>query len=267
MWRFSRYQKGEFESMMKTAGKLSPLFKSPGLTLQHFMVDWLHAVDLGVLQIIIGNILWESLPMLFPALPQKEQVKLQWQKLSQWYKQNDAPSKLDALTVEMLKLPGKGPKLRSKAAECRYLLPYAHFIAHQASDDSPHWKMICMLADNFLELAITMSVEPYDFRKAATLSRMVSSLAVSLEAEALSKNDENSWRVKPKLHMMQELLEYIGPDLGDLGSARRFWTYKDERWGGFLSTMAMRRGGPKTAANVAQGLITRYRALAHLSEL
>ena len=258
MWRSTRYKPGEFETILRQLGKISSLFKSPGLSMKHFMVDWLHAMDIGVSQTILGNVLWESLDMLFPGISKKLQVTELWKKLRAWYKDNKPPAQFDALTIEMLKLPGKGPKLRSKAAECRYLLPFGVLVARECNDGSQHRVAVCGAMESLFNLAVTMSTDPYNSDQAVLQSRRVGLLLVSLETEATAQGDELSWRVKPKLHMMQELIEYLGPELG---SARFFWTYQDESWGGWLSNTAARRGGPKHASTVALGLLSRWRCL------
>lgn len=43
----------------------SPLFQAPGFTLLMVAIDVLHALDLGVTQDMLGNLLWESLDVLF----------------------------------------------------------------------------------------------------------------------------------------------------------------------------------------------------------
>ena len=259
LWKQHRYKPGEFETAMRILGRISTLFKAPGLSLKHFMVDWLHAVDLGVGQSIVGNVLWECLDILFPNLSKKDQVKALYLKLKAWYKTAKPPSQLDGLTVEMLTLPGKGPKLRSKAGECRYLIPFAALIARECDDGTVRRKTIRNLTEQFLQVAVIISAEPYDAAAAAAACTAVVALYVSLEDCAIATGDYNSWRVKPKLHMFEELIQFIS---FDVGSARRFWTYQDESWGGWLSNCAARRGGPKFAATVALGLLQRYRAVA-----
>ena len=257
-WKSNRYLPGEFEAILRLRGKISTLFKCPGLSLRHFMVDWLHAIDLGVGQSVIGNVMWEALNILWPNLNTKQQVHAMYLKLKDWYKEANPPSRLDALTIEMLKLPGKGPKLRSKAAECRYLLPFAAILARECDDGSPRRRTIKNMTERFLEMAIIVSTVPYDAAQAAACCKSVSSLLVALEDWSVSAGDSLSWRIKPKLHLMQELIEFIGIDYG---SARTFWTYQDENWGGWLSKCAARRGGPKFAGTVALGLLQRYRAV------
>ena len=222
------------------------------------MVDWLHAVDIGVSQSILGNVLFESLDILWPGLTKKDQILELWKKLKAWYNVNQPPARLDGLTLEMLKLPGKGPKLRSKAGESRYLLPFGLQVAIDCDDGSSHRSTVRHLMQALYDLAVIMATDPYDSPKAVQTSRKVGLFFVALEDEAVSSGDDQSWRVKPNLHMFQALVEYLSPELG---SASRFWTYQDESWGGWLSNTAARRGGPKHAAAVAHGLLSRYRCL------
>ena len=258
-WKKERYLPGEFETMLRLAGKLSSIFKAPGVSLRIFMVDWLHAIDLGVGQSVLGNVLYESLDILWPNLPKKQQVQQLYLKMKAWYQVAKPPSRLDALTIEMLKLPGKGPKLRSKAAECRYLLPFGELVARECDDGSVRRTTITALMEHFLQLAITVSSVPYDSAAAVCACNKVCLLFTTLEDAAIATGDELSWRAKPKLHMMQELITFQGVEFG---SARNFWTYQDESWGGWLSNCAARKGGPKFAGTVAFGLLQRYRAVA-----
>lgn len=254
-WKSMRYKPGDFEAMLRSKGELSTIFKSPNLQIKHFLIDWLHAVDLGVSQSVIGNVLWEIL-QLCPGNNRDDKLKYLWADLKMFYAEYSPPSKLDNLTMEMLKLPGKPPKLRSKAAECRYLLPFAAIMAERYNDGSPHRSTVMHVIKNLLEVSQCLSTAPYNQQKAIAACRRCCILFVQLETSALQRGDEFSWRVKPKLHMFQELIEFVSPQFGN---PRDFWTYKDEGWGGFLSTIASRRGGPKFASSTALNLLRRYR--------
>ena len=61
------------------------------------------------------------------------------------------------------------------------------------------------------------------------------------------------WRVKPKMHLMQELCEMtegINP--------ARSWTYRDEDFGGSMAHSGKRKGGKYTAIAVSRQVLTRY---------
>ena len=55
----------------------------------------------------------------------------------------------------------------------------------------------------------------------------VALLLCGLEMEALSVGDCTRWRTKPKVHLMEELVEY---QTVEHGSPCEYWTYKDARW-------------------------------------
>ena len=59
-WRKRRYSAAQFWAKMRSDG-VTPccLFALPGLTLDMVTIDVLRAVDLGISQDIIGNVLWE----------------------------------------------------------------------------------------------------------------------------------------------------------------------------------------------------------------
>ena len=79
--------------------------------------------------------------------------------------------------------------------------------------------------------------------------------ALSREASA---NDDRYWRMKPKLHMFQELAEF---QTADLGQPARFWTYQDESFVGTVAKLAMSRGGMKSVASAAKTTLLRCYAL------
>lgn len=256
-WRNARYNENEFAALLLAAGLLSIIFQCPGFVLKYILIDWLHAVDLGVSQTVIGN-LFNEVCELLPGSTRKDRVNALWLKLKGWYQQSQPPSKLDGLTPEMIKQPGKKPKLRSKAGECRYLIPFAASLAREFDDGSVHRNAVNMLLQNLLEVSLCISADPYDAKKAADACTRLCRLHVALEQISKAKGDDLGWSCKPKLHMMEELICFVGPEFG---SPRNFWTYQDESWGGWLANAATRRGGPKFAATCALNLLRRYRAV------
>ena len=55
------------------------------------------------------------------------------------------------------------------------------------------------------------------------------------------------WQLRPKHHMMQELAEYMAPDLQM--SPAEFWSYQDEDFVGWISDFAASKGGANNAAS------------------
>ena len=63
-----------------------------------------------------------------------------------------------------------------------------------------------------------------------------------------------TFRIKPKLHLMQELCEMSLPTC-----PAKHWTYRDEDRGGSLARLAQRRGGPKTPFSIGKTTLTKFR--------
>ena len=72
--------------------------------------------------------------------------------------------------------------------------------------------------------------------RAARCSRQFCTLHKALSKEA---SNDNLWKLKPKMHMIQEMWE-VQSEL--FGNPREFWTYRDERFMGAVSSMAHSRG-------------------------
>ena len=173
------------------------------------------------------------------------------------------PDRLDNLTEEMIKGSGRAPKQRGRAAQVRYLLPFAARLAESFAHTDSHWHTVATLLDYLLKLTMMNKHRPYPAEGAAELSRKIALLFTALEHEALAKGDAVNWRCKPKVHLMQELIEY---QCALVGSPCEYWTYKDETWGAWVSRACMRRGGMKSATNVAYSGIRRFRYLMHRAE-
>ena len=262
-WRQQRLTGYMYLVQQKLAGILpSPLFESPGLTVDMVMVDWLHTMDQGVIADVIGNVFWELLPLLFHGT-RKLQVQTLWGIVKIYYHHARVPDRLDGLTAEMIKAKGKSPKQRGRAAQVRYLLPLAAQLAEEHSHENGHWLTVAALTDALLRLTLMNNERPYPASQAADLSRRVALLYTGLEMEAVAKGNTYSWRVKPKLHLMQELIEY---QCQQSGSPCQYWTYKDESWGAWLAAASVRRGGRKTAWGVALSSLLRFRYLMHKRE-
>ena len=110
--------------MMRAQGiQPCPIFDLPGVGLDIICIDVLHCLDLGFTQDVLGNIFLEYLASgLCPGANQDARVKSLWEQLKVHQKKYKSPTKLQGLTMEMIKQPKKPPKLRAKGAETRILL-------------------------------------------------------------------------------------------------------------------------------------------------
>ena len=71
---------------------------------------------------------------------------------------------------------------------------------------------------------------------------------------ALAESLPNMWRLKPKMHLLQELCEMreqpSNPSL--------FWTYRDEDFGGSIAHISRRRGGKNSSSSTATSVLDRF---------
>lgn len=195
-----------------------------------------------------------------PGNNKEERTKALWQELKKWYQETKAPNRLDNLTYEMVqKKPAAPPKLRGKAAEVRGVLPFALLTAEKYQDGSTHRSTVLALVRWLCTLVRFCRSVPYPAQEASEAAMKVAVLYSALEAEACRGGNTVLWRVKPKLHLLQELCEYVAPVHG---SPFTFQNYLDESIGGWVGKMGVRRGGPKRAAGVALNVLSRFRAFA-----
>ena len=259
-WRRDRYQPGQFLRLMKDSNvPISALFSLPGFTEQSILQDWLHVVDLGVAQDHIGNLFHEVAEKL-PGATRADRVHALFLKIRQFYREQPARTcHLNHLTPEMIKPEGQGPKLRAKGAETRHLIKFAASLAREQAGDNAHDRAVVGLFDSLLTLANLVASPAFDKAAAASASRKYCALATALRTQALAA-DENSkfWKCKPKMHMLQELVEYT---CMERGSPAGFWTYADESWCGWLKRRGHSRGGRFVPEAHAERLLHRYRAL------
>ena len=86
----------------------------------------MHTADLGITSDVLGSLFWMLLGKMPGPTSRKEQCSCLFLDLKAYYARVKPDSQLDNLTVSMIqKAKAKSPKLRAKAAEARFLVPYA----------------------------------------------------------------------------------------------------------------------------------------------
>jgi hypothetical protein len=175
--------------------------------------------------------------------------------MREYYRAKKPASQLQQLTVEMLKAPGKPAKLRSKAAECRYLIPFGVQVANEHRDGTPYRETVFHVINYLGEIQKLLTQQPFPQGQCAEYSRKLCLLYTALWDHC---GRGHYWKIKPKLHLFQELMEF-----SNAGSPRDYWCYKDEDWGAQAASSASSRGGHHSAAKVSLNAVSRYRALTH----
>jgi hypothetical protein len=261
-WRNSRVTANQFFSSLQLKQVTpSTLFSSPGFCLEDIVLDWLHIVDLGISQDLIGNLFHECvLSGGLEGANKDERLKVLWQRLQSFYAEAKSKCRLDMLTIEMFERAKQAPKLRAKGGETRHLVPFAAKLSAEVSANSQttHWATVASVFDLLHTCANVIAERPFNQEKLERCSSRLCILWSSLEREAQAKGSDTNWRMKPKVHMFQELCTSTSVSHG---SPELFWTYKDESWCGDMAKASKRRGGQKHVATVPFRLLTRFRAL------
>lgn len=256
-WRSTRLSSIQFLQLQRHNNvAISPLFDSPGFSVDMVCIGVLHTMDLGVTQVALGALFY--LYLLKGNLPGRaiaKKVPALWAKVQAYNKQYKPPSCLSGLTIEMIKRQKKTPCLKAKGAETRYLVPFGVLLAEELwkSKGDPQFHLVWTCMTALHDLYMLMSVEWDASLGAQTCRRFLT------QYKKLHVQQPLLWPIKPKFHLLQELFEFQGPHLGN---PKGFWEYKDEGFVGWISTLASSRGGPGSKPSLLpQKVLLQYRAL------
>jgi hypothetical protein len=251
-WRTSRLSHWDFIARLILQGKtMSPILRAPCVEISCFKIDWLHTMDIGVAADVLGNILLMLLPKMGGASA-SENCKRIFIRMRAWYKNNPVDSKYDNLIPTMIqKKASTPPKLRGKAAEVRSLVPFVKLLAEEFFSDADIMestaKEAAKLLNGMYECLSAAAVFSGDHL--AERCRKLCLLWVAMEAQSVPP----LWRVKPKMHLVQELCEM---SIGDRPALS--WTYRDEEFGGSLAQYARKRGGHHTPIAIGRAVLLKF---------
>ncbi len=222
-------------------------------------IDVLHALDLGLSQEMMGNMLFESFGPFAIGRNRKSQLEDLVLKMKDHYRRFRTGNKIGALTEDMVRRQGKAPKLRAKGAETRHLVPFGVEIAcaMHAANPTTHTLTVYKLASALLDFYTTLGIQPFPVKDAKSACRSICCLYVALHDEAVA-NGKTAWAVKPKLHLFQELGEYMTETMGD---PKSYWCYLGEDFVGLMAIIGFSRGGGRSPEALALDIINRFRAL------
>ena len=213
-------------------------------------VDWLHCVDLGIAQIFLGSLF--DLCLSTQEGDEFRKCNWLWGLMQSHYKRQQTESRLQQLRPSMLK--GKNhPKLRSKAGECRGLVPFGLEVAEGVLGDGPEENAAKTAARLLCECYNNLSRETFDRENLQRNCDLFSLQYVALSTFAKDQGLKR-WPLKPKFHPFQELV------FQSSSSPSETWTYRDEGWGGVMATWSFRRGGHYSPAAMANSLFDRFAA-------
>ena len=238
--------------LCRNGAQISNLFKCPGFDTTCIALDWLHVMDLGVAADFLGNLFWLLLPTQ-DGTNVTQRVACLFLKIHEYYVANHIDNRLGNLTEFMLrKNASSSPKLRASASEARALINFAKQEAMASLDGENTLHRTAQQAST--HLATCYSMLSHDAFDAVLLEQEATKFC--LLYEALERHsvagDQNLWRVKPKMHLLQEMC-MEGNNPSDT------WTYRDEDFGGYLSGVSRHRGNKASVRSVGCNVLDKFR--------
>ena len=232
---------------------LSKLFSVPGFTLHYIQPDWMHTVCLGVLQYLMGNVMWELFVLVCGSMSNPGQACATLFNMTVNVARDlgvDRP--FSDLFVRMIRhAANKKPRMRLKAAQGRNVLPILTTMAQQffpcapGSREKIRLRCCQAMCRCYMELKRWTDESPRQLELAA---RQCLLLYVSLGN--MEEVGYLMWHVYPKHHLFAHVATVeTNPAL--------LWNYGDEDEIGRAAKHA-RRCNPKW---LHQSLIERYRIL------
>ena len=256
VWRVQRSSHWDNLAKWLTKGQeVSPILSCPGFKTYMFLLDWLHVMDIGVASDFQANVFL----LVISKLPQPTaaaRCAALFRMLQQFYRDHPVDSCLDNLTLSMLSNAKKGVKLRARGGECRNLVPFTLQIAlDHLSDEVPIEAAAKQATVQLSALYQNLSRSLFNAEHMKKHSRLFALQYVALEAFTLAQNPlSKAWRIKPKLHLMQELAEHAFSNPSDV------WCYRDEDFGGTISALARSRGGSSSVLACSRTVLQSFYA-------
>ncbi len=252
-WRYQRLAGEAFLQLCREQGiPVSEIFSLPGVSPEIVFPDWMHSADMGVAQDVIAHVFHEVLPRM-PGLSLSERTKCLFSHILQYYETSSVGDRLQTLEPKAFTSSGVGKanKLKSKAAVARGLVPFLPALTRRfLTSGSVHDLTVQSVAQNLAACYRLHDAPGQDLQKACR--RFANSYA-ALEREVLASAPSSAhWRIKPKLHLFQELCEYSPR------AARLFWCYKDETFGDICAKPFQRRGGKDNPGKNSETLLLRW---------
>lgn len=209
----------------------------------------MHVCDEGVGSLAAGQVLWALLPN-YPANNQEARSGLMWEHIKKIYDELDYPAckRLSKLSLKDFKKTKKAPELDSKAAACRHFIPVLETLAIQNG-----YKDGCSLHKAVYNVAryvsrMYLALEEGNVAKVASNGFKFLEQYFHLEKHAttLDPEDTQTWRARPKFHLLQHLLD----EASNGWNPKDSWNYRDETFAFTVQSLWFRRAGRKSAPGI-----------------
>ena len=212
-----------------TGDPLPGLFLIRTMRIEGVMADVMHTMDIGVTCHVVANIMSELMDSRhFAGTTKDNRLQALAAHLDRYYKEVSEPHRIDGkLTYNRIHATGDWPKFKGKAAHTRKLARYAVRLATEANSGSEHDRLRQGVAQTLSRMYDVFESEPRFLSttaktELAELSHLFMVMYSRLADEALA-NDVRYWKMIPKFHLLQHILEHqcwVNP--------RTSWAYADE---------------------------------------
>ena len=201
VWRSQRKTTMDHFAGCITEGKqISALFSAPGLQIDCFVIDWLHACDLGVAQDFLANLIYFLLDR-FPGASKDKRLSSVFRSMQSFYRRYSVDNRLDTLTMGMLRKTDK-KQTKSQLPSLEQLLEKPEALL----DKSNTFENTIFQATLQLNACYSLlSRDLWNPQELAIAGQRFLLLYVSL---CDSDPEGMFWRFKPKHHLFQELCEF-----------------------------------------------------------
>ena len=246
-WRTNRVSHMDFLTRLHQKGlSASCLFDAPLFDISIFKIDWLHCMDLGCAADWIGNVFNYILDK-FPGSSASAKCSALFLKILAYYARHpELPGKYENLVVTMFRQKKKNFKLRGKASEVRGLVGFAQEIVSEMLSCNDPIEAAIIEGCRLLQECYSCLNHSTQYEHLPSAGRKFMLLFKSLE------DTTGLFRVKPKGHLLLELLEFSRDRPSDT------WTYRDEEFGGTLAGYSRLRGGHITTLSVGRKVLKAF---------
>eukprot|EP00959_Pyramimonas_sp_CCMP1952_P412068 8634739-Pyramimonas_sp.AAC.1 len=217
-WRTTLKTHHSFMRSLFASGKsICPLWNAPGFALESLALDLMHVADLGIVQILLGNVLFEMFKRQGGVVSRPGDGLAKLLTMIRIGSRNvpwlDGPP-INNLTLGMIKPDGKAPSLRTKAADTRHMVAVVHWILQHLEPPANGYERLrfdCLdqLHKFYLELAdwsVESASAAIEFGRNHV--QLYCELArVNLEGGAWQHLGWHAYKIKPKHHLFIHLLE------------------------------------------------------------
>ena len=244
------------QRMLSLGRGLSPLLGAPGMRIgEVFRLDWMHIADLGVSADFVG-VAFHVLLERMPGSNVDERISSLFLKIRAHYarKPPKVEATLDNLKIGMIYPAGrrnKSPKLNAQAAEVRSLIGFVVEAGEELLRANEPIECAVRDASKHLQACYAALSHGCIFHADTLAKHCRQFCLLCITIEELS----DTWHVKPKLHMFQEMCEMDIP-----AQPAYVWNYRDEDFGGSMASLASIAGGHNLPVPVARNVLLRFMA-------